>query len=466
MNKYERMFIEALNNGEVSLKEFAEQKGIDVNGLYSILEELKAKGLVRVEEQVSKRIEISEEGREYLERGFPEIRVVMKGKEGKSIGDLSPDEKRIGLGWAKRKGLIEIKEGKIVPTERGIQALVRYELAEKLKSKEDDPELVKRGLIKIEEIKEIHVIPLRPIEIKEEEGIGELTKDIIVSGTWKNKRFKSYNTEVPGRKPPIGERHIINRFANRIRRIFVEMGFEEMEGELVESAFWNFDALFQPQDHPARELADTFYVRKPNKLPLPEEELVRRVSEVHKDKWKYEWDHEEAQKVVLRTHTTTLSARKLAGLKENNGKFFSIGKVFRNEAIDYKHLAEFHQIEGIIVWDKANFRNLLWILKEFYKRLGFDQIMFKPSFFPYTEPSLEIHAYFKEKNAWIELGGAGIFRREVSIPLFGRYPVLAWGLSLERPLMMELGLKDIRTFYKNDLREFDQISKRGVKWLL
>ncbi len=466
MNKYERMFIEALNNGEVSLKKFAEERGIDVNGLYSILEDLKAKGLVKVEEKVTKRVEISEEGKEYLEKGFPEIRVVMKGREGKGVGDLTPDEKRIGLGWAKRKGLIEIKEGKIVPTERGIQALVRYDLAEKLRRGESDPELMRRGLIKIDEIKEIRVIPQRPIEIKEEEGIGELTKEIIVSGAWKDKQFKGYNTEVPGKMPPIGERHIINRFANRIRRIFVEMGFEEMEGELVESAFWNFDALFQPQDHPARELADTFYVKKPNRLPLPEEGLVKRVSEVHRDKWKYEWDPEEAQKVVLRTHTTTLSARKLAGLKENNGKFFSIGKVFRNEAIDYKHLAEFHQIEGIIVWDKANFRNLLWILKEFYRRLGFDQIMFKPSFFPYTEPSLEIHAYFKEKNAWIELGGAGIFRREVSIPLFGRYPVLAWGLSLERPLMMELELKDIRTFYKNDLREFDQISKRGVKWLL
>ncbi|MEM2948009.1 MAG: hypothetical protein QXG02_00580, partial [Candidatus Anstonellales archaeon] len=142
--------------------------------------------------------------------------------------------------------------------------------------------------------------------------------------------------------------------------------------------------------------------------------------------------------------------------------FFSIGRVFRNEATDFKHLAEFHQIEGIVVWKKANFRHLLGVLKEFYSRLGFEKIRFRPSYFPYTEPSLEVEVFFEPRNEWMELGGAGIFRPEVCKPLGATWPVLAWGLSLERPLMMMLGLEDIRTFYKNDLRWLDSVSPKGV----
>ncbi len=470
VNKIERTLIDELNNKrKLDLLEFAKSKNIDPNGLYSMVEDLKSKGYIDVEENIYKEVELTDEGKNILNSDFPEIQVVKKAVSGAIIAQLNDVEKRIGLGWAKRKGFIKIENGKLIPTDNGKKALEKYELKDKLKEKNYDKELEKRGLIEVKEIRNLKIKLKKEIKFEEnKEEINTLTKEIILTGKWKDKTFKRYNVEAPGEMPSIGERHIVHRFANRIRQIFIEMGFEEMNGNLVESAFWNFDALFQPQDHPARELADTFYVKNPSKLPLPEDEaLVSRIKEVHEDKWRYKWKNDEAERVVLRTHTTTLSARKLASLSKGaKGKYFSIGKVFRNEAIDYKHLAEFHQVEGIIVWEDANFRNLLWILKEFYRRLGFEKIMFKPSFFPYTEPSLEIHAYFPEKKSWIELGGAGIFRKEVSIPLFGQYPVLAWGLSLERPLMMELGLKDIRTFYRNDLRELDQISKRGLKWLL
>jgi phenylalanyl-tRNA synthetase alpha chain len=166
------------------------------------------------------------------------------------------------------------------------------------------------------------------------------------------------------------------------------------------------------------------------------------------------WSKEEALKCVLRTHTTVLSARTL--YKNKRGKFFAIGRVFRNEAIDYKHLAEFHQVEGIIADEQANFRHLLGILKEFFSKLGFDKIRFRPSFFPYTEPSLEIEVYFDKKKDWIEIGGAGIFREEVTRPLGCVYPVLAFGLSLERPLMMLMGLEDIREFYVNDFSIYEK----------
>jgi phenylalanyl-tRNA synthetase alpha chain len=228
------------------------------------------------------------------------------------------------------------------------------------------------------------------------------------------------------------------------------MGFEEMDGSIIESCFWNFDALFQPQDHPARDLADTFYLV--GERPLPDQKLVQRVKKAHENGWKYNWSEKEAKKVVLRTHTTCLSARYLAAIRDKKPrKYFSVGRVFRNEATDYKHLAEFHQVEGIIVWENATFRDLLGVLKEFYKKLGFEKIRFRPSFFPYTEPSLEVEVFFEPRKQWLELGGAGVFRPEVSIPLANVYPVLAWGLSLERPLMLMLGLEDIRTFYRNDL---------------
>jgi phenylalanyl-tRNA synthetase alpha chain len=248
----------------------------------------------------------------------------------------------------------------------------------------------------------------------------------------------------------IGKGHPLSLFSDHVRDIMGEMGFEEMDGSIIESCFWNFDALFQPQDHPARDLADTFYLV--GERPLPDQKLVQRVKKAHENGWKYNWSEKEAKKVVLRTHTTCLSARYLAAIRDKKPrKYFSVGRVFRNEATDYKHLAEFHQVEGIIVWENATFRDLLGVLKEFYKKLGFEKIRFRPSFFPYTEPSLEVEVFFEPRKQWLELGGAGVFRPEVSIPLANVYPVLAWGLSLERPLMLMLGLEDIRTFYRNDL---------------
>ena len=234
------------------------------------------------------------------------------------------------------------------------------------------------------------------------------------------------------------------------RQIFFEMGFEEMSGSAVESSFWNFDALFQPQDHPARELADTFYIKGVE--PLPKGDVVEKVKKAHKRGWNYKWAEELACKKTLRTHTTAVSARYLVdSRKRQNAKYFCVGRVYRNEVVDYKHLAEFYQVEGIVLWEKATFADLMGLLREFYRKLGFEKIRFRPSYFPYTEPSLEIEVYFEKKKAWLELGGAGVFRPEVSIPLWGKYPVLAWGLSLERPLMLANDIGDIRTFYKNDL---------------
>ncbi|MFA5412047.1 MAG: phenylalanine--tRNA ligase subunit alpha [Candidatus Micrarchaeia archaeon] len=425
---------------------------------------LQEKGLAEVEEKSEKGYKRGEECERFLKEGFPEVRVA--GKDGKAIGELGEEEKRIGLMWAKRNGWIAIENGKIKAVKKpGEYALEKAARNPERAGKGELDTLVARGLLVGSERKSTFISLTKKGEeeagkvgeIKEE--IGELTHEMITSGKWKGASFSPYAV-APAADEPIGKMHPLTRMTEKIRRIFIEMGFEEMEGPMLESSFWNFDALFQPQDHPARDLADTFYME--GKGELPEKKLVDKVKGSHEKGWKYSWSHEEARRTVLRTHTTAVSARYLAKLDaelkkggDKGKKYFCVGRVFRNEATDFKHLAEFHQVEGIVAWDGANFTHLLGLLKEFYRRLGFEKVRFRPSYFPYTEPSLEIEVFFERKKGgggeWMELGGAGIFRPEMTKPLCGVYPVLAWGLSLERPMMLMEGLDDIRTFYKNDL---------------
>lgn len=313
--------------------------------------------------------------------------------------------------------------------------------------------LLERQLV--EEIKEDIVRKAR--QQVEEKEISELTPELVKTGLWRKANFKKYDVKKTGRKRYPGRRHILSHFIRKIRRIFLEMGFEERKGPYVESSFWNFDALFQPQDHPARELADTFYLKNAERAELPDEELVEKVKNAHEEGtekssgWGYEWQREEAEKPVLRTHTTAVSVRSLAELSPP-AKVFTVDKVFRNETVDYSHLPEFIQVEGIVADESVSFDNLLGYLKKFYGKLGFDRVRFRPGYFPYTEMSVEPEVYFEKKDEWLEMGGSGIFRPEVTKPLGIDVPVLAWGLSLERPVMLNLDVDDIRNFYfENDL---------------
>ncbi len=423
----------------IMLKELAGLAGMNEDSIRRIIESLKSSGYVETKTKEGVTFEASEEFEKYAGSAFPEISVYHKAKSGVLISDLGADERSIGLRWAKTKGLVAIEGGKLVAAKSENEA---KNIADALKGayqniKKREPvdpvlldELCKRHLVTKHSSKTIYVTPTGKTAEKEPAG---------------------FDVTVAAADAPVGKNHPITKLSKRIRSIMAELGFEEMDGSLVESSFWCFDALFQPQDHPARELADTFYLD--GETPLPDDKaLVERVRQAHEKGWNYTWDPKEARKLVLRTHTTALSARYLSAIKDKKPrKYFAIGRVFRNEATDYKHLAEFHQVEGIIAWKDATFTDLLGILKEFYRKLGFEKIRFRPSFFPYTEPSLEVEVFFEPKQQWLELGGAGIFRPEVSIPLAGIYPVLAWGLSLERPLMLALDLDDIRTFYKNDI---------------
>ena len=287
--------------------------------------------------------------------------------------------------------------------------------------------------------------------------IDSLTPDLLKTRKWKSKKFRRYDVTVSLGESHTAKRYIIVQAINYVKKIWLEMGFQEMTGPIIESSFWNFDALFTPQDHPAREMQDTFFIE--GKSKLPDKELVKEVKKIHESEWKYKWEEEIAKEKVLRTHTTPFSVRTLSKLKlsELPAKFFSVNRVFRNEAMDWSHLFELTQVEGIVVDPNANFRDLIGYLKQFYKKLGFEKIRVRPGYFAYVEPGLEVDGFHPIKKKWVELGGAGIFRPEVVIPLRGKdIPVLAWGQGFERGISEYYQISDIRHLYKNDLKELRQ----------
>jgi len=245
--------------------------------------------------------------------------------------------------------------------------------------------------------------------------------------------------------------HPLKDTINEIRETFVHLGFTEINGNLSQSSFWNFDALFTPQDHPARELQDTFYLKDLNAKQLATPTQIKNVSNAHKKGWRYYWDIQEAKKMVLRTHTTCVTIKHLADKKPDEARIFSLGRVFRNEKLSFKHLAEFNQVEGIVVGKHITLRDLMGIQKEFYRKIGLTKVKFWPTFFPYTEPSLQSMVYNEKLGKWIELFGMGIFRPEVTKPLGITKPVLAWGGGIERIAMLKFGLDDVREFYNNNL---------------
>ena len=458
LHQAESKILAALS-GRMSAGEVAQKAGIPEGSVLSFAQSLKERGYITVSETVEDRWLPTPEGEKYLQGHFPEEHVFAAAGASQAVSGLSQEDRAVGLSWAVKNGWVKVADGNLQqnPNAQIGSYQPRLDLRAVKNGQEIPPEgralLEKRRLVTKTSRKTVYLEPtaVKPDEAASEDEVNILTRDMLLSGSWKGKLFRGYDVSAPAEVPSPAKRHMVSRLRKRVSSIFVEMGFEEMRGPEVQSSFWNFDALFQPQDHPARDLADTFYLK--GSAPLPKDDaLVQRVRKIHEKYWGGQWGEENAAKAVLRTHTTAVSASYLYNFCRDKQpkKYFSIGKVFRNEATDYKHLAEFFQVEGIVVWEGATFRDLLGCLKEFYRKLGFEKIRFQPSYFPYTEPSLEVSVYFDKKGQWLELGGAGIFRPEVSIPLCDRYPVLAWGLSLERPLMLLDDMDDIRDFYKGN----------------
>ncbi len=288
--------------------------------------------------------------------------------------------------------------------------------------------------------------------------VDNLTPEMLASGAWRTTALRPLDVEA---KAPVfhpGRRHPVRDFIREIREVYISMGFTELHGNSVHPAFWNFDALFIPQDHPGRDMQDTFYLAGFSDPSLTRTGVVARVASTHEDGWKtgsrgwgYSWRIDEARKLVLRPHNTVLTVRALSESKEKETRVFAVSKVYRNENLDYKHLAEFHHMDGIMVGEGLNVRHLMGFLKEFYRKLGMNDVKLWPTYFPYTEPSLEVVGYSRATKSWIELGGSGVFRPEVTLPQGVRVPVLAWGPGVERLMLMRFGMDDIRALYGDDL---------------
>ena len=298
-------------------------------------------------------------------------------------------------------------------------------------------------------------------ELVDVELIGEVTPEFLQGENWRDMKYKAFDVDAPAPIPMGGRPHPMQSLIERIRSVFLEMGFSEIEGDYVQSAGWNMDALYIPQSHPARTMQDTFYLSNPEKIEL-DEKTLNIWSAVHEHGhdtgsrgWGSTFDKEESQKALLRTHTTVNTVKYISQNPNHACRVFGIGRVFRQETIDRTHLPEFHQIEGIIHEPDANLSMLITTLKTFYTKMGYPDVRVRPAYFPYTEPSVEVEVLWR--GEWLELGGSGIFRPEVTEPLGTEWPVCAWGMGLERLAMLVLDLNDIRELYQPDLERLSRM---------
>ena len=411
------------------------------------IEWLKLKDLAIVNESKSSVFSLGKNGLESFQNGLPERQLIhLLQNNPRNLSDL---QKELGsvfgpaIGLSRKNNWIEASGDKVsiknppseLPGEKTLKLIGSGKLSETDIDQNDLSSLLKRPDFVIEDV------------IK--------TKDISLAESAKSIEFleSSAAIDVEANVPKVfvARTHPLKDTIDEIREIFVTLGFSEIHGNMTQSSFWNFDALFTPQDHPARELQDTFYLDNIVANKFASSEQIRKVSESHKKNWRYQWDINEARKMVLRTHTTCVTIKHLAENKPDEARVFSLGRVFRNEKVSYKHLVEFNQIEGVVVGKNATLRDLMGIQREFYKRIGITKIKFWPTFFPYTEPSLQTMVYNERLEKWVELFGMGIFRPEVTKPLGITKPVLAWGGGIERIAMLKYGLDDVREFYNNNL---------------
>ena len=483
----ERTILNSLSkNVHAGAHSLAASTGLSIDQTRRGIEWLKFKNLISIEESSTQRVFAAPEGIAASQKGLPERRLVNSLKEGKvtisevlASGDIKNEETNAAIAGARRNQWIQLVEGKMVPTP----------LTAKKSPEEMFIENLKGGGIEISKLTEeekrvLELLKKRPnyIDIKEERELRisltdaakkivptlnqenlerRLTTELITSGKWKETNFSALDVEAPAPVIYPGRRHPLIEIIEEIKEIFIGLGFSEIEGPVIQSGFWNFDALFTPQDHPAREMQDTFYISAQTQPPISaSKDQISKISRVHKERWNRQWNVQEAQRLVLRTHTTPVTVQHLAKVKSSDvGRFFSVGRVFRNEKVSYKHLVEFHQVEGVSTSEEASIRDVMGLQKEFYAKMGIKRIKFWPTFFPYTEPSLQSMVYNEKLEKWVELFGMGIFRPEVTKPLGIKNPVLAWGGGIERIAMLRFGLDDVRELYGNKLAWLRSVPK-------
>ena len=436
-------------------EQLAQETKLSMDQIRRGVEWLRQKNLADVTEISHFTYALGKNGLDAKKNGLPERRLVTLVQNGpKTFGEIRSSLQGLdfnaAIAHAKKNDWINIEK-----TDTGSMISLKQETT---KSSDEyvisllDIEPV-ADVFRDEDAKPLKSLMERPDFIIQHE---KKTKTVSLSETGKNidlEKLDSGAIDVEADVPHVhaARIHPLKDTINEIRETFVHLGFSEINGNLSQSSFWNFDALFTPQDHPARELQDTFYLKDLNAKQLATPTQIKNVSNAHKKGWRYYWDIQEARKMVLRTHTTCVTIKHLADKKPDEARIFSLGRVFRNEKLSFKHLAEFNQVEGVVVGKHITLRDLMGIQKEFYRKIGLTKVKFWPTFFPYTEPSLQSMVYNEKHGKWIELFGMGIFRPEVTKPLGITKPVLAWGGGIERIAMLKFGLDDVREFYNNNL---------------
>jgi len=467
MSLVHRILQELDKHGHIdsTLKAFPDQPSTAVQAAVTSLMDKNMITSEQVEQEVST---LTAEGEEIVANGSHEARLldaVTAAVGGLALADVGKElgpSGKVGQQRAFKNGWVKKDGAKLVPNvaEKPVDTTrVALKTVKETGTLEDAAELAdlrKRKLLARTKVWwfKLGKGPEFALEVQNLET--DLTVEMLQSGRWQTAKFKPYNFDSQGTNPEAGSLHPLNKVRHEFRQIFFNMGFTEMATDpYVDTGFWNFDALFVPQQHPARDMQDTFYIKEPLEGGLPEDstyyENVRTVHESGKygsKGYRYKWDPKDAQKLVLRTHTTAISSRVLHKLAENPrpARYFSIDRVFRNEAVDATHLAEFHQIEGVIADFGLTLGGLIGFMQTFFSKMGVDQLRFKPAYNPYTEPSLEIFGYHYGLGKWVEIGNSGLFRPEMleAMGLPRDLRVYGFGLSLERPTMIKYGVSNIR----------------------
>ncbi|KAK5773733.1 phenylalanine--tRNA ligase subunit alpha PWA37_005020 [Arxiozyma heterogenica] len=467
--------LDELNEIKSTLSVFPDIKSQDV---LSALNSLKAHSKLDYTKSETIYYDLTNEGKDIVKNGSHEVKLVeLINKLGKlQIKDvmtqLGPQNGKVGQARAFKNGWIKktpenelVLSEKIASGNEDITSQLTDETKDQLIAIQNPAnqldaktinDLKKRKLVTPRKETDFHVVKGPDFSLELTKLETDLTSDMIATNSYKDLKFKPYNFNSQGVPPQSGALHPLNKVREEFRQIFFSMGFTEMPtNKYVETGFWNFDTLFVPQQHPARDLQDTFYIKDPSTADLPEDKTyMENIKAVHENGkfdsigYRYTWKETECQKLVLRTHTTAVSANMLHQLAKDPKptRLFSIDRVFRNEAVDATHLAEFHQVEGVLADYNITLGDLIKFMEEFFAKMGVTGLRFKPTYNPYTEPSMEIFSWHEGLGKWVEIGNSGMFRPEMleSMGLPRNLRVLGWGLSLERPTMIKYKVQNIR----------------------
>jgi phenylalanyl-tRNA synthetase alpha chain len=464
------------------ISEESKMKDIEV---MRALQWLENKGIVKINSSPRDVVNLGENGKLYVKSGLPEKRFLaaltgrMSMNDLKKATKLDDNEMRICLGLLKTRYAITILGNEIEPTserERIMkEGFTEEEFLRKLPKNfeefsEEEKSLAERLLKRrdiitkdVEKLKfvELTVLGKKLITASKKTKIDlieNLTPQMLKDKAWNEKKFRRYDIKSNVPKINLGKRQPYSEFLQNVRKKLVALGFKEMYGPVIELEFFNFDALFQPQNHPARDWSATYSIKNPKYGKLPKGGIVKNVKASHETGWRtgstgwqYKWNERIASQLTPRAHDTAISPRFLAKGVEIPGKYFSLVRCFRPDVIDATHGVEFNQLGGFVIDKDLSFRHLLGLLRQFvFEITGIEKVKFLPDYFPFTEPSVQVSAFHPELG-WIELAGAGVFRPELTIPLGVKESVIAWGFGLDRLAMMKLNVKDIRDIFSNDI---------------